>query len=441
MSDAMVGLTEMRKKCLKDIGFERFINFPITELPGALLYYVVDKFHLTSMELRLEKGSIKITKQRIHDMIGVPMGKMKLEDLEQRDPDDPFIAEWEIQYSNVAKITPAAISTEITSTFDADFIFTINFLTLFASTMGTVDNGAKVFPTVLKHVKENDVISDIDWCGYILECLRTSRHNWEKVKKGDFYYGPATFLCLLYLDSTNFQQFQVMRHRPAMRSWNTQAMRKRIGMEIKENCLGKLEHHEKFDPEEEQTSLNFYKGMDVYNEPLPPKRPKTKEEFVEKIEGKFEIISNEKTELVETLKEGLQKFKGEKTLFSLFEKLKGAPILSSETLKEQSIGKESPEKISKKEQPDVMGTEELDAYFADDANFENFMSQAKENLEKINESQNRTKNTARKSTSPQQKMTTRRMKSISPPSFSLGISPVASKPAVETDTATKNKHQ
>ncbi|PWA46241.1 hypothetical protein CTI12_AA503420 [Artemisia annua] len=277
MSDAMAGLTEMRKKCLKDIGFERFINFPITELPGALLYYVVDKFHPTSMELRLEKGSIKITKQRIHDMIGVPMGKMKLEDLEQRDPDDPFIAEWESQYSNVAKITPAAISTEITSTFDADFIFTINFLTLFASTMGTVDNGAKVFPTVLKHVKENDVISEIDWCGYILECLRTSRHNWEKVKNGDFYYGPATFLCLLYLDSTNFPQFQVMRHRPAMRSWNTQAMRKRIGMEIKENCLGKLEHHEKFDPEEEQTGLNFYKGTDVYNEPLPPKRPETKE--------------------------------------------------------------------------------------------------------------------------------------------------------------------
>ncbi|PWA63421.1 hypothetical protein CTI12_AA349270 [Artemisia annua] len=130
MYDAMVGLTEMRKKSLKDIGFERFINFPITELPGAFLYYVVDKFHPPSMELR--------------------------------DPDDPFIAEWESQYSNVNKITPAVISTEITSTFDVDFIFTINFLTLFAGTMGKVDNGAKVYTTVLKHVKENDVISDTE---------------------------------------------------------------------------------------------------------------------------------------------------------------------------------------------------------------------------------------------------------------------------------------
>ena len=52
-------------------------------------------------------------------------------------------------------------------------------------------------------------------------------------------------------------------------------MRKRIGMEMKEECLGKLDHHEEFDPDEEQTGLNLYKGNDVYNEPLPPKRPET----------------------------------------------------------------------------------------------------------------------------------------------------------------------
>ncbi|PWA97365.1 hypothetical protein CTI12_AA025680 [Artemisia annua] len=304
MSDAMVGLTDMRKKTLKDIGFERFINFSITKLPGSLLYHVVHKFHPPSMELRLEKGSIKIMKQRIHDMLGVPMGNTKLEDLEPRDNDDPFIAEWEGQYSHVKKITPAAISTEITSSFDADFIFTINFLTLFASTMGTVDKGAKVFPTVLKHVKENDVISDIDWCGYILECLRNSKNNWEKaVTKGDFYYGPAIFLCLLYLDSTNFTKFQVMRHRPAMRSWNTQAMRKRIGMEIKDNCLGKLEHHEEFDPEEEQTGLNFYKGTNVYNEPLPPKRPETKEQDKENEEEDESETEDELEKELDTEKE------------------------------------------------------------------------------------------------------------------------------------------
>ena len=38
------------------------------------------------------------------------MGENKLEDLEPRDKDDPFIAEWEGQYSRLKKLTPAAIS-------------------------------------------------------------------------------------------------------------------------------------------------------------------------------------------------------------------------------------------------------------------------------------------------------------------------------------------
>lgn len=201
----MANLTEMRKKCLRDIGFERFINFPITELPSALIYHLVDKFHPPSMELRLEKGSIKVTRQKINDMLGVSMGTKKLEELEERDHEDPFIKEWEKQYSQIKKITPAAISTEISSTYNADFIFTINFLTLFASTMGTIDNGAKVFKTVLKHVKESDESLDIDWRGYIMDCLQTSKHNWEKVKIGDYYYGPANFLCVSC--STCFYKF------------------------------------------------------------------------------------------------------------------------------------------------------------------------------------------------------------------------------------------
>ena len=46
------------------------------------------------------------------------------------------------------------------------------------------------------------------------------------------------------------------------------------------------------------------------------------QEFVDKIEEMFEIISNEKKELGETLKEGMQKFKGDKTLFNLCKKYK-----------------------------------------------------------------------------------------------------------------------
>ncbi|GKE71207.1 hypothetical protein Tco_1529279, partial [Tanacetum coccineum] len=247
------------------------IHFPIVELPSALAYHAIDHFHPGSMELRLEKGSIKAKRQKVHDMLGILKWSRKLEDLEERPSNDPFIKEWE-------KPTPTAIVSVISDTTESDFMFRMNFITLIGSTMGTLYNGGRVSTKLLKRITEDVDISDIDWCGYILDCLQTSKKNWKDVKtRNNFYYGPLTFLCLLYLDSTIFPDLRVLRHRPTLRSWNTTTMRKRIKMETKTRRLGKLEHHEEFDPEEEQDRMNVYKGLDVYVAPINDKEPETKE--------------------------------------------------------------------------------------------------------------------------------------------------------------------
>ncbi|GKE15509.1 hypothetical protein Tco_1423086, partial [Tanacetum coccineum] len=277
--------TYPQKKCLKDMGFERMIHFPIVELPSALAYHAIDHFHPGSMELRLEKGSIKATRQKVHDMLGIPMGSRKLEDLEERPSNDPFIKEWEKQFKHVPKPTPAAIASVISDTTEADFMFRMNFITLFGSTMGTLDNGGRVSTKLLKRITEDVDISDIDWCGYILDCLQTSKKNWKDVKtRNNFYYGPLTFLCLLYLDSTIFPDLRVLRHRPALRSWNTTTMKKRIKMETET------------DPEEEHDGMN---------------------EYSEKIVLKFDIISDERSKLVRTLRNAVKKYEDDQMMIDL----------------------------------------------------------------------------------------------------------------------------
>ncbi|GJU09718.1 hypothetical protein Tco_1132114 [Tanacetum coccineum] len=127
--------------------FERYIHFLVVELPSTLAYHVIENFHTPSMELRLQKGSIKATRQKFHDILSIPMGKMKLEDLEQRPYNNPFIAEWEAQYSHLGKPTPRAISLQISSTHEADFMFNMNFITLFGNEYsdsdGDSDNDSK----------------------------------------------------------------------------------------------------------------------------------------------------------------------------------------------------------------------------------------------------------------------------------------------------------
>nr|GEU92489.1 hypothetical protein [Tanacetum cinerariifolium] len=304
--DAMSCLTNERKRCLKQMGFERYINFPIVELPSTLAYHVIDNFYTPSMELRLQKGSVKATRQKVHDILGIPMGNTKLQDLEQRDANDPFIAELEAQYSHLKKPTPSAIALQISSTTEEDFMFKMNFITMFGSTIGTLENGGRVPTKLLKCIKEEDDIAKIDWCGYILDCLRNYKVNWKDAKnKNNFYDGLLTFLCLLYLDSTFFLDLNIIRHRPSIRSWNTMMIRKRINMETRQKCLGSLEHHGDFNPEEEPIGIDLYKGLDVYIKPLSDRIPVTRVDYYKKIIQKFDKILKERSELVRTLRDGV----------------------------------------------------------------------------------------------------------------------------------------
>ncbi|GKE06104.1 hypothetical protein Tco_1398122 [Tanacetum coccineum] len=226
--EAMSGLSKERKKCLKEIGFKRYIHFPIVELPlpSTLAYHVIENFHTPTIELQLQKGSIKATWKKVQDRLSIPMGKTKLQDLEQRPANNPFIAEWEAQYSHLGKTTPHNCFANL-------------------STIGTLENGGRVPTKLLKCIKEEDDIADIDWCRYIMDCLHTNLH--------------------------------IICHTPAIRSCNTLMMRKRIMMETSQRCLGNQENQGKFNPEEEQIGIDLYKGFDVYIEPLNNRKPVTKE--------------------------------------------------------------------------------------------------------------------------------------------------------------------
>ncbi|GKB88651.1 hypothetical protein Tco_0960923, partial [Tanacetum coccineum] len=284
---------------------------------------MIEHFHPASMELRLERGSIKITRQKVNDMLGIPMGSKKLEDMEEKPSNDPFIKQWEEQFRHLQKPTPPAIASVISDTKEVDFMFKMIFVTLFGSTMGTLENGGRVSTKLLKRISEDVDISYIDWCRYILDCLRPSRNNWKDVKiQKNFYYGPLTFLCLLYLDSKIFLDLRVIRHKPTLRSWNTTTIKKRITMETEKRCLGKLEHHVEFDPEEEQNGLDLYKGLDVYVLPINDKEPETKEEFYEKIIQKFDKIMEERRVLVRTLIDGVAKFEQDQTMFDFCKQYK-----------------------------------------------------------------------------------------------------------------------
>nr|GEW93657.1 hypothetical protein [Tanacetum cinerariifolium] len=130
----------------------------------------------------------KVTRQKIHDMLGVPVGGYSMFVLDERKADHEFVKLWVGQFH----------------------------------------------PVQLRDLRVNDIARK-----YIYDCIRDS-----KLPSGtNHYLGPLTFHILLYLDSTKFDRFPVVRTRLAIKNWSTYLMKQRQELELKHHVLGILDLH------------------------------------------------------------------------------------------------------------------------------------------------------------------------------------------------------
>ncbi|GKA78519.1 hypothetical protein Tco_0785056, partial [Tanacetum coccineum] len=181
-----------------------------------------------------------------------------------------------------------------------------------------IEEPIEIMEREVKRLKQSGIpIVKVRW-----NSRRGPEYTWEREDQMQKKYPHLFAKPLLYLDSTIFPDLRVLRHRPALRSWNTTTMRKRIKMETETRRLGKLEHHGEFNHEEEQDGINVYKGLDVYVPPINDKEPETKEEFYEKIIEKFHKIMEERLVLVRTLTDGVAKFEHDQTMLDFCKEYK-----------------------------------------------------------------------------------------------------------------------
>nr|GEW66545.1 hypothetical protein [Tanacetum cinerariifolium] len=84
---------------------------------------------------------IEVTPSKIHDMLGVPFGGYSLYDLDEREADHEFVRKWAGQFYplELKKVCVNDIAQKLIVAQEIDFLFKVNFLTLFTNTMGKAD--------------------------------------------------------------------------------------------------------------------------------------------------------------------------------------------------------------------------------------------------------------------------------------------------------------
>nr|GEW17794.1 ulp1 protease family, C-terminal catalytic domain-containing protein [Tanacetum cinerariifolium] len=135
-------LNTLQQKRLKQIGFGEFKgNFDFYSMPAILGLWVVKNFNPQTCTLVMEDGSmIKITRELIHDMLGIPMGDIKVKSLKEKNLFDPVTSKWRGMVQEIVnhdnKINISQLETFLCTLSEADLLFDIGFLSLFFSIFG-----------------------------------------------------------------------------------------------------------------------------------------------------------------------------------------------------------------------------------------------------------------------------------------------------------------
>ncbi|GJY43441.1 hypothetical protein Tco_0431654 [Tanacetum coccineum] len=110
---ATKSLSPERKTKIREMGFGSLLDFPFEKISGKLPYFVLKKLDTKRMEVSFPSGSkLKITPKKIWEVLGIPMGKNKLEYDTPREYYDELLKAFKAQY-NKKFITTTYLSKQI----------------------------------------------------------------------------------------------------------------------------------------------------------------------------------------------------------------------------------------------------------------------------------------------------------------------------------------
>ncbi|CAI9271507.1 unnamed protein product [Lactuca saligna] len=100
--------------------------------------------------------------------------------------------------------------------------------------MGTVNQG------FLENIPDDMDIKQLDWCGFVVACLKSSRMMWRRLDDKCVYSGPIVFLLLFYLSCTKVEDATFQSPTTGMMYWTTDMLDKRELEELSKGGFGNV---------------------------------------------------------------------------------------------------------------------------------------------------------------------------------------------------------
>ncbi|CAI9266059.1 unnamed protein product [Lactuca saligna] len=242
----MHNLSKEQEGYISSIGLGNLLKMKVDECASIMGHYIVRNFNADRMVLKLHHGEIPINRQVIHEMLGLPLGHVTIKSMPYREVTDDTITVWRKQFEDEDNIRPRAVQQVIMQSTRADLMFKVNIFVLLCNTLGQSMSMGTCDLSMLSKVTKDLDLSDIDWCGYVFDCLKETKSAWNPNSKKGFYVGPIILLLLLYVESVRCDSVKIVRCRPAICCWSVDKLRERERVECRTIGLGMGELQDPF---------------------------------------------------------------------------------------------------------------------------------------------------------------------------------------------------
>nr|KAJ0218872.1 hypothetical protein LSAT_V11C300124030 [Lactuca sativa] len=242
----MHNLSKEQEAYISSIGLGHLLKMKVDGCASIMGHYIVRNFNADRMVLKLHHGEIPINRQVIHEMLGLPLEHVTIKSMPYREVTDDTITVWRKQFEDEDNIRPRAVQQVIMQSTRADLMFKVNIFVLLCNTLGQSMSMGTCDLSMLSKVTKDLDLSDIDWCGYVFDCLKETKSVWNPNSKKGFYVGPIVLLLLLYVESVRCDSVKIVRCKPAICCWSVDKLRERERVECRTIGLGMGELQDPF---------------------------------------------------------------------------------------------------------------------------------------------------------------------------------------------------
>ncbi|CAI9263509.1 unnamed protein product [Lactuca saligna] len=238
----MHNLSKEQEAYISSICLGNLLNMKVDGCASIMGHYIVRNFDADRMVLKLHHGEIPINRQVIHEMLGLPLGHVTIKSMPYREVTDDTITVWSEQFEDEDNIIPRAVQQVIMQSTRVDLIFKVKIFVLLCNTLGQSMSMGTCDLSMLSKVTKDLDLSDIDWCGYVFDCLKETKKCMESKQQ-------KRILCwanYITAESVRCDSVKIVRCRTTICCWNVDKLRERERVECRTIGLGMGESQDPF---------------------------------------------------------------------------------------------------------------------------------------------------------------------------------------------------